>query len=535
VLLVIDEWAVVAQQGPVLDLLARHGPAVGISILAATTRVDDVDIEHWVSLFSTRLVLQTPDEASSVRLLGEAGAEDLDAVGQLWPWVQGRLLHCVRGFRMPSVHLADLVERMRERTEDEPKPTPDSLFDVGDDALVEQPACDGSADELAEHDLSVAQESSERIPHPSIGFRCPNGSETSISASPLAPHAAAPTMTSTPATPTDPTAHQLALIGAVALAREADSSTEPAVLKTEAADPPVELYLFGDQSSLVRNHDVASRCPAALSKYRQAWSLFLAVAALPATKASATTVGSLVWPASSDDVDAMSNRLRSNLANARQILRSAGLSDAEARRVVRTEGGMCLLDRVRVDVWDFLDAQREGNRAWAAGDQAAAWAAYQRARALYAGTLLDKQDATHPWIHERVADGLTLRESYHSQWRQVTERVAELLVDANHHAEAARLYRELLLDPFALPSRGKDVAEAREAHARALFGCCRAIGDTAALDQALGDLKLALERDDVEGAAPSRTHPSPATMQALAEAREMLRSQGKDGAAVADE
>jgi len=41
----------------------------------------------------------------------EGGAEDLDAIGQLWPWVQGRQLHRVRGFRIPPVHLADLVER----------------------------------------------------------------------------------------------------------------------------------------------------------------------------------------------------------------------------------------------------------------------------------------------------------------------------------------------------------------------------------------------------------------------------------------
>jgi len=149
--------------------------------------------------------------------------------------------------------------------------------------------------------------------------------------------------------------------------------------------------------------------------------------------------------------------------------------------------------------------------------------------------ITDKQDATHPWVHERVADGLTLRESYHGQWRQVTERVAELLAGANQHAEAAQLYRELLLDRLALPSRGQDVAEAREAHARALFGCCRAIGDTAALEQALGDLRLALERDDLEGAAPSPTHPSATTMEALAEARQMLRKQATHGAAVGDD
>lgn len=80
-LLVVDEVAELVEQGPVLDLIARHGPSVGINILAATTRVDDARLEQWVGLFGSRLVFQTPDEASSVRLLGEGGAEDLDAIG----------------------------------------------------------------------------------------------------------------------------------------------------------------------------------------------------------------------------------------------------------------------------------------------------------------------------------------------------------------------------------------------------------------------------------------------------------------------
>ncbi len=73
-------WSTVKVTAPI-DLIARHGPSVGINILAATTRVDDARLEQWVGLFGSRLVFQTPDEASSVRLLGEGGAEDLDAIG----------------------------------------------------------------------------------------------------------------------------------------------------------------------------------------------------------------------------------------------------------------------------------------------------------------------------------------------------------------------------------------------------------------------------------------------------------------------
>lgn len=239
-------------------------------------------------------------------------------------------------------------------------------------------------------------------------------------------------------------ADQLASIGAVALAHdpsaefaELDSVADQQRAETEAAEPLVELYLFGNQVSLVRGLDLAPKCAAALSKYRHGWSLFLAIAALPASKASASAIGALVWPATSDDVDAVSNRLRSNLANARQILRSAGLSDAEARHVLRTEGGMCLLDRVRVDVRDFLSAERAGNRAWAADRHPEAIGAYQQARALYVGPLLKCQEAGHPWLTERVDGGLTLVESYHTQWREISERLANLYERAGRHSEAA--------------------------------------------------------------------------------------------------
>ena len=194
--------------------------------------------------------------------------------------------------------------------------------------------------------------------------------------------------------------------------------------------------------------------------------------------------------------------------------------------MVRTEGGLCLLDRdqVRSDVWEFLDAQRAGNHARAAGREADAIAAYLQARALYAGPLLDGQQATHPWTGERIDGGLTLVESYHAQWRELTERLANLLVGTGRYSEAAPLYRELLLDPRALPSRDRDLVETREAHAHALFGCYRALGDAAGLDRAFADLQLALERDDEVGAATTPTRPTSQTLALLEEARRELRT-----------
>jgi hypothetical protein len=241
---------------------------------------------------------------------------------------------------------------------------------------------------------------------------------------------------------------------------------------------------------------------------------------------SVTRIGQLLWQAAGDDLDLLTNRIQSNLSNARQVLQATGLTAAEVRQLVRTEGGLCLLDRdqVRSDVWEFLDAQRTGNRARAAGRTAEATYAYRHARALYVGPLLANQEATHPWVNERVNDGLTLREAYHSQWRELTERLAELLVSAGEHAEAAPLYRELLLDPHALPSRGRNLTETREAHARGLCGCYQALGDLAGLEQVVADLKLALGRDDVVGAATTPTQPTPRTLAMLEQVRQELRT-----------
>ena len=117
-------------------------------------------------------------------------------------------------------------------------------------------------------------------------------------------------------------AHQLPLIGAVALSRRPDP-----VVASEAAESLVELRLFGHQTSLVRGQEATQQQhSSALRKYRRAWSLLLAIAALPDTKASVTRIGELLWQQAGDDLDLLSNRIQSNLSNARQVLQAAGLT-----------------------------------------------------------------------------------------------------------------------------------------------------------------------------------------------------------------
>ncbi|MBV9596369.1 MAG: LysM peptidoglycan-binding domain-containing protein, partial [Chloroflexi bacterium] len=113
--LVVDEWTELPPLGPSLDVVAHHGPAVGVRLLAGCTQVDTPDLERSVGLFETRLVLRVPEAQSSVVLLGEPRAEDLDGVGEAWPLVSGRILPRVRGFRIPPEHATALIAEMHRR------------------------------------------------------------------------------------------------------------------------------------------------------------------------------------------------------------------------------------------------------------------------------------------------------------------------------------------------------------------------------------------------------------------------------------
>jgi hypothetical protein len=57
--LVVDEWTDLPPLGPSLDMVVRHGPAVGVRLLAACTRVEAAGLERSVELFTTRLSLRT--------------------------------------------------------------------------------------------------------------------------------------------------------------------------------------------------------------------------------------------------------------------------------------------------------------------------------------------------------------------------------------------------------------------------------------------------------------------------------------------
>ena len=111
--LVVGELADLTDHGTTLDLLGTHGPAYGIRLLAASTRPEALG-EEELAHFATRLVLQTLDEDTSIRLTGRPYAADLGGGGDLLARIDGRAPVRARGFRLSSEHLEQLVQVMRE-------------------------------------------------------------------------------------------------------------------------------------------------------------------------------------------------------------------------------------------------------------------------------------------------------------------------------------------------------------------------------------------------------------------------------------
>ena len=461
-MVVVDEWAELPELGAVLDVLVRHGPGVGIRLLAATTRVDDARLECWLGLFDTRLVLQVADETASVRLVGEPGAEDLDRGGELWPSLHSRLLPPVRGFRVPLPHVQQLLEQMQARiapSVDEEVSAESAPAEPGA-SVDETPAPPPTADPASEDDAC-----------------------------------AAPTTVAEPASSAE-AGRQLPLIRFVRLPEQSRAS----------GSARVHVQVLAGHAALVDGETVPE------PRYRFPWQLFALVASLPPGEAVRPRVMELLWPAAfvrddGDDVDEdkLDKRLRANLFNLKKVWR-AYLPEEEVERLWDAEGGVIYLNDVlvTVDLHAFLQAAQDGDRARAANPPRLddAIDAYRRALVLYTGPLLVGREEEYPWVPE-------LRERYQRRQREVTHRLAELLMDAGQVADAAPLWADLMRDPGPPdPERDRhDPYAYREQCARAVFACCRQLRDVGLLVRTHQELVAILralyaDAEVAEGAEP---------------------------------
>ena len=95
-----------------LHAVAVDGPECGIHLLAATSHAGRLDPD-LVDLFPTRLVLQTEDEAQSVRLIGRPDAAMLEEGGDLLFTLDGRAPRRLRGFRVSHQGLGALLRLLK--------------------------------------------------------------------------------------------------------------------------------------------------------------------------------------------------------------------------------------------------------------------------------------------------------------------------------------------------------------------------------------------------------------------------------------
>jgi len=521
VLLVVDEWGELPDADPVLDLLAREGPGVGMRVLAGTARCEDEALEHWVGLFGTRLVLRVPSEAASVRLLGEPGAEDLDWVGQLWPRLGDAILPRVRSFQISSAHRAYLVEQMRARSrpaEDMPAPAADEVeTDAGQDSTLgqtDEPPTEATGvssggrvapADVAAEDAAGPQESAAG---PETGVSDQN---SPIGESPM----------SAPATVE--VAEQLVLVPAVAV------PTPPARAPGDRPAPPrVELRVLGGCTVHVDGETISGAA-------HQAWEIGVLLAALPPRAASWEKLASILWP----EVPPLDREpaVRSLVSKLRRFWRTY-LTRTDVDRLVLADGkgGYAYNpDLVTVDLHAFLATARRGDGARAAGRSAEAIDAYGRAHALYAGPLLRGCEREFPWLDLRREgeESLTLRDVYEQWDREISRHLGALLVAAGRLEEAVSVYHGLLADPD--PPVGVEEEDQGqhqiETYARVLFQCYGRLRDLPGLVQAWAELGAALRRLDtlaMESALPSQ--PSEATVVLFEAVRHELTGSGMTAA-----
>jgi two-component SAPR family response regulator len=210
-----------------------------------------------------------------------------------------------------------------------------------------------------------------------------------------------------------------------------------------------------------------------------------------------------VWPES--DAERAASALGAALSRLRGVL---------AHQVPGLEGSLVRRDRVgrtcrlegevfTSDVHVFATLCREARRL----PPAEAAAAYERARALYAGDLL--RDQPYLWLHERDDDGLTLPERYRETYRLVTNELAGCYVQRGQPKKAVELYRELLKSEPTL----EDVA-------RRLYRCYGRLGDRVSLVREHHRLQQALVEAygrPEDGGDPALAAPEPETVAVFEE------------------
>jgi nucleoid-associated protein YgaU/DNA-binding SARP family transcriptional activator len=507
-----------------LDEIGGNGPTNGVRLLAATRQTEALD-NALLARFGTRFVLEQPDEAQSLRLLGRPDASGLAGAGELFLRVAGRLPVHARGFRVPSERLAQLARLARQAYGGPPAPPPapsavtdregdqdgDGRLDDGFGYELDTPA-EGRIPEalVAERQARLdsgwrpaafdARAETPRSPVPggAAGDDRPTALAVDVAPPPVGEPgrqggpAPAPTTIVLPLSEVSSPTPQM---GVASTPPEPDSDVDPSPGGAAARDdqgasgsgppsgPLVEVQCFGGlRVSAVRGDQTVEGAAAGY----QPWAILAFLAAQPDGAASTEALCTAIWP----DVDpdhAATARLSPALSRLRRDLHSQvpGLSGPI---VVRGRNGYCALDPggVTSDAQRFVRLCERARRL--PPDEAIG--AYEAALGLYRGDLLARQ--AYEWVERRERDGLTPLERYQRLYHTATCELADLHRRQGDVARAVPLYRQVLADdPTA-----EDVA-------RTLFRCYGQLGDRPALLREYQRLRQLLRRaladpDDAE-------------------------------------
>jgi DNA-binding SARP family transcriptional activator/LysM repeat protein len=477
--LVLGELADLPNANAAVEMLKSHGSAYGVHLVAATTRQEMVS-DATLGSFGTRLVLRTPEEQASIRLLGRPEAADLGGGGDLYVRIEGREPLRLQSFRVEMEHLNRLVDLMHAAFRNPPPAEePEAAAGADDD--------DNAADQAVELPLADEQATPTGTTPP-LGVAA-NGSVLIAAASPTEASAAMPASlngyAAAPPVKADP--------------RSVESSGRED-LAVGAARARIQIRCFGELAVY------GDGCPLSEQGQYLPWELMILLALQLGAGMTKHELLRLLWP--NTDQDLGGRRLRAAMVRLRDVL-GAQVAGLPVDVVRNQRSGNCHLDTDLIwsDAQQFLALCQQARRLPA--EQATP--ILEQAREMYGGELF-----TQPyfgWMDRRVR-GLTLRERYREDYAEVTHQLAERYEAEGRPALAVPLYLELL---HAQPTL-QDVA-------RRLYRCCAQLGDRNTLQREHARLVAALEQLS-STALPGQAHayaPERDTIDVYAEALAALQ------------
>ena len=379
ILLVVGELAAVAHYTEAFELLSVHGPSYGMRLLAASTQVTELGAD-LLSYFGTRLALQLFDDDESIKVIGRPDAADLGS-GEFLLWIDRRIPVRIRGYRVDSTELDELIEAMHDDARGAASGT--RTIDGAEEPSPPPP----------EHD------------HVPIQLEPTPSGETGL---PEIPEEREP---------------------------ECEASDAEIELSTDVL---IQIKCFGDFVVTSGDREIVPSGEEGASY--KAWEVLAFLAAQPDGSIAKDRLLASVWP----DVDSgrAAGRLRVAMTRLRALLAQqvAGVT----AEVVRTDrDGTCRLDTgVAIsDIQQFVGLCHVGGES--SPENARQY--LQRAVELYEGDLLSGRGTRfYEWVDERDDIGLSLRERYRESFYQASKRLADLHIEDGRYDLAVPLLKNVL-------------------------------------------------------------------------------------------